>query len=110
MQLRSTPPTFITGTASWGGVFPDAALQSACTRFGFNVRPNPGANRARVRLGGVGDDDTACNSPDSWVGVGGFVDSACSALGSAMSAGNVSGCDGAPTPRRAPSFVRIWVR
>ena len=110
-QNRSTPPMILSGTSAWARIFPGATLQPMCTRFGFNVRPQPGPNPARVRIGGVGDNDPACNSPDSWVGVGGFVDNAaCTPMGSTLSAGNVSGCDGAATSRRVAAFVWVWVR
>jgi len=108
---RVTPPPVFNVTSAWANAFPGATLQSACTRFGFNVRPQPGSARAAVRIGGVGDDDVGCGSPDSWVGIGGFVDNpTCTPMGNTLSAGNVSGCDGAMSPRRAASFVWIWVR
>ncbi|MFO0604478.1 MAG: hypothetical protein U0324_14955 [Polyangiales bacterium] len=112
MQMRPPPVMTITGLDAWAPIFPDARLQAACRRFGFNVNPTPGPTFARVRLGGVGDEsDATCSSPDSWVGVGGFVDNnVCGSRGSALSAGNVSGCDGAPAPRAAPAFVWIYVR
>ncbi len=111
MQMRSTPPMFITGTSAWATAFPGATLQATCTRFGFNVNPQPGGIFARVRIGGVGDEsDPGCSSPDSWVGVGGFVNNPmCTPLGNTVSAGNVDGCNGA-APRRVASFVWIWVR
>ncbi len=108
---RVMPPTLITGASGWGTAFPGATLQNTCTRFGFSVRPHSGPTSARVRIGGVGDNDASCNSPDSWVGVGGFVDNnACVPMGNTRSAGNVSGCDGAATSRRVAAFVWVWVR
>lgn len=111
LMRAAAPPTLLRGTSAWHTAFPNATLQSACTRFGFNVRPDPGNNWARVRIGGVGDDDAMCRSPDSWVGVGGYMDNnSCVPMGSTLSAGNASGCDGAPTPRRAAAFVWVWIR
>ncbi len=106
-------PALLQGPEPWAGVFPGARLQPMCRRFGFNIAPGGGGTRARVRIGGVGDESTAnCTTPDSWVGVGGYVNEIlCNVGGATISAGNVWGCDGLPTNRRVESsFVWIWVR
>lgn len=110
IRREAPAPSILNSTALWAPPIPDAALQAACQRYGFNVAPVAGTNAARVRIGGVGDNDSGCGSPDTWVGVGGFVNSMCAAMDNSISAGNVYGCDGSNPSRVRASFVWVWVR
>ena len=70
----------------------DSSLQRFCNREGFNAVKNnasyPG-EWARVRLGIVGNESGDCDSPDSWLGFGGYGKKC--AMNDRNSVGNVSG-------------------
>ena len=73
----------------------DSSLQRFCNREGFNAVKNnasyPG-EWARVRLGIVGNENGEdCDSPDSWLGFGGYGNIEGCAMNNRNSVGNVSG-------------------
>lgn len=105
------PNTTITGTmaSDWTNLVPDVVfvppfLHSTCRRIAFNNGAGGGSG-LRVRIGVIGDDNMDCNSPSSWIGVGGNPNDG---VGSSIVAGNYS--NGATSYRRTPSWVFIWVR
>jgi hypothetical protein len=83
-------------------------LHSACRRIAFNNGAG-GRMGLRVRIGIIGDDSGGCNSPNSWIGVGG---NPTDGVGGSIVAGNYSvGEITDPTFfRRTRSWVFIWVR
>jgi hypothetical protein len=96
------------GRASWLGVMPGARLQSNCNREGANVRPAPAdnPNRAAVRLGILGNNESDCTSPNSFVGVGArYEGSGWPSAGSFEADIDWLGNDAV-----LPAFVRIYVR
>jgi hypothetical protein len=73
-------------------------------RNGFSA----GDGTARVRIGIIGNQENDCNSPDSWVGVGGQ-NSPCFG-GSVPTSGNTAGCTGDNGDRHNPAFAWVFVR
>lgn len=57
------------GQATWFELLSSARLQGPCYREGFNLRA-PTYPDTRVRIGIVGDSDSDCLSPDSFLGFG----------------------------------------
>jgi hypothetical protein len=106
-----------TGRASWLTLLSSAQLQANCNQEGFNLSfPNwAESQNVKVRLGIVGNEQADCESPDSWIGIGGFVGAAtpCFAPVPRLTAGNVSPgpgtCNG-PAQRLAPVFAHVFVR
>jgi hypothetical protein len=101
-------PTRDTGISksTWLSLVPGSLLQDDCNDEGINVAPAGGF--ARVRLGIVGNNEGNCNTPDSWLGLGGAGGS-----DGEFAVGNVNPDDtwswGDQT-RRIASFAYLFVR
>ncbi len=57
------------GRAAWKGLLAGSSLQSNCNQEGLNNNPANGWNR--IRIGILGNEQTDCSSPDSYIGLGG---------------------------------------
>lgn len=104
-------PTDAADAAAWLDALPGSALQAHCRTAGVNQRPDPDDDTVYggvpVRIGIRANNEDACSSFDSWLGVGGDVDTRC-AFGAVPTSGNVS-CIDAPD-RQLSAFARVWVR
>lgn len=111
---RSLREIFMTGSfasvptmrTDWTSLVPLGFVQSNCGEMGFNAQGRS-ASSQRVRIGIIGNNETNCSSPDSWLGVGGI--SPTGALEPTITAGNRSDPLGVNF-RRTPSHVQIWLR
>lgn len=79
-QPFSTPA----GRTKWAQLNNDFSLQAQCNREGFNAKPD--ITGFSVRFGILGNDQGSCNTPDSFVGLGGDY-----TVGGASPAGNQEG-------------------
>lgn len=100
------------GRPAWRAALPNSILQPACNREGFNNRtPDIGDEHNRVRLGILGNenDPPDCNTPDSFIGIGGG-GNACGQGN--VSAGSIAGCneDSDRGDGAEPAFATVFVR
>lgn len=82
------------GREKWKSLIFDSSLQVNCNKEGFNVK-SLNIDHATFRLGIAGNDGASCNTPDSFLGFGGYVDRLyCTALFSSdlNICGNFAGC------------------
>lgn len=102
---------------TWKGLLTTSSLQPNCNKSGLNVVADPGwpdpatvPELARVRIGILGNNETDCQSPDSFIGIGGRAN-VC-AVDSAVTVGNVAGCggDGGADPFKQIGFGYVYVR
>jgi cysteine-rich repeat protein len=65
------PPTTSLGRAAWMALIdtPTPQLQPNCNREGLNVGSSPAV--IEVRIGIMANNENQCDSPDSWIGIGG---------------------------------------
>jgi hypothetical protein len=114
LTMVTSSPNFGT-RAQWMTLSANAALQPNCNAFGASKTGDPGF--ARVRIGILGNNEGGCFGTDSYIGLGGQVETGCSSLqGTGVSAGNRA-CFGAvnaastPVPdRNVPAWGYLWVR
>jgi hypothetical protein len=92
------------GRAGWLGLMSGSALQSGCEREGFNVT----CGTTRARIGIVGDDDAACASCESRLGLG--TDGTAGGQSGANVCGNEARNIGAGGDRSMRSVGYIFVR
>ncbi len=106
-------PSYL-GRGSWESAVPNGSLLANCNLEGFNVRAQDPlastADRPRVRIGILTNQETDCMTIDSWVGVGeqGF---GCSKAAVQHAAGNscaTCGCDNGN--RETLAFAYVFVR
>jgi len=93
------------GYKQWKALIPGGSLQSHCHVQGFNAFVN-GAGRARIGI--IGNNENDCNSPDSWLGLGGY-EKMCG-NGPVKSAGNIACYWPENGTRRTPVFAWVFVR
>lgn len=100
------------GRAEWKGVIDNSSLQNTCNREGFNVvgtNQSPQAY-ARVRIGIIANDIATCDSPNSYIGVGGgWTGENCIANGTSTT-GNRAGCSADKGDRDTASFAVVFAR
>jgi hypothetical protein len=97
------------GRAAWKGIMAAGSLQVNCNQEGFSSNPAPGNPAfARVRIGIVSNQENDCNSPDSWIGVGGF-GAPCGGDPN-TSVGNVATCGGDVGDVNVKAFGYVMVR
>jgi cysteine-rich repeat protein len=96
-------PMVAVGRVAWKALIAGGSLQLNCNREGFNV---PG--QARVRIGIQANEQNDCNSPDSYIGVGG--QGAPCAPGPQRAVGNVVGCGGDNGEKSTAAFGVVFVR
>ena len=100
------------GRPAWKGLIDNSSLQSGCNREGFNV---VGSNQkpqdyARVRIGLLANDNGNCDSPNSYIGVGGgWTGMNCVANGTSTT-GNRAGCFTDNGDRDTASFAVVFAR
>lgn len=85
------------GRDAWLSLIQNSALQANCNEEGLSV-----GNNVRVRIGIVANKENDCNSPNSYLGVGG---SGCSST----VAGNVA-CYNGGNDKNLPAFAAVYVR
>jgi hypothetical protein len=93
------------GRAAWKSLLASASLQPNCNQEGFNNSP-AGAGQARVRIGIVGNEQSSCVTPDSWIGFGG--DGACGDAD--VGSGNIACYGGDAGDRDTRPFGYVMVR
>ena len=89
----------------WKQLVPGSALQFHCHAQGFNAVVK-GAGKARIGI--IGNNENNCDTPDSWLGVGGH-EKMCS-NSTVKSTGNVACIWTDNGNRRLPAFAWVLVR
>lgn len=74
------------GRTAWLGLVPGSALQANCNEEGFNIDHG---GYAQARIGIIGNQETDCGSPDSFLGIG---TSGGLCTGGDATVGNKTGC------------------
>jgi hypothetical protein len=97
------------GRDAWKGLLQTASLQPYCNREGVNAQGNTfGGIWPSVRLGIVSNQENQCDSPDSWIGVGGR-GTACG-INPAISVGNSARCSADNGDLDRAAFGYVFVR
>ncbi|EDM76985.1 hypothetical protein PPSIR1_13265 [Plesiocystis pacifica SIR-1] len=96
------------GRDAWKSLITDSSLQQNCVREGLNAR-NDAATNARARIGIIANDQNNCNTPNSWLGVGGANSSSCG-LATDGTAGNFAGCQADNGDQNLYAFALVFVR
>lgn len=99
------------GVGMWQMLVASSGLQNNCEREGFNVKGDSAdpANYARVRIGILGNNEDSCQSPDSWLGIGGTLEGDSCGANWNVTTGNAVDCDQGPDKNIA-SFAVVYVR
>jgi cysteine-rich repeat protein len=100
------------GRPAWKGLVGGSSLQFNCNREGFNVRGDVQAPEgfARVRIGVLANNEFDCNSPNSYIGVGGgWTGPNCLADGETTT-GNRAACTTDNGTKDLPGFALVFVR
>ncbi len=88
-------------------------MQRHCNREGFNLYTHR-RSYVRVRLGFIGNEQNDCNSPDSFIGLGGeggvYPKSWCKYSASENTAGNLALCAADNGNKNAKAMGYILVR
>ena len=81
------------GRSQWKQLIYGSSLQRNCNREGFNVYVSS-SRHAKVRLGIVANEQNDCNSPDSFIGLGGVgLHPYCHNVATSLNAaGNIAQC------------------
>jgi hypothetical protein len=97
------------GRAAWHGLGNNGAgpLQANCNQEGINVNPAGGDPFARVRIGILGNNEMDCDTPDSYIGIGG-AGTACGIV--PLGAGASSRCESYPADGDYPGMGYLFVR
>ena len=95
------------GRASWKGILAAPSLQTNCNREGFS---NSVANYANIRLGILGNNEGDCNSPDSWIGLGGSATACSAAITATVGNGAICGASGDLGDKEVKAFGYVFVR
>ncbi len=96
------------GAAAWQSLVPDVVIQPGCSQEGLRC-PFGTDCCARVRIGIVGNNESNCSSPDSFIGFGARVldyGNGC-ILDATVGAGSLDGC---PTVAQRSAFGFVMVR
>jgi len=110
------PVTTMAGRAEWMKLLADARLQPNCSAEGFNRDfSSVTVYAARIRLGLLGNNESDCGSPDSFIGFGGgFVEPhACVGAEPGIVVGNYNpiSCGNSPGVERATvAFGYVFLR
>jgi cysteine-rich repeat protein len=100
------------GRDQWKMWIPDSSLQLHCNREGLNVSaPFNASNYARVRIGIIANENGPgdCNTPNSYIGVGGGGTGVC-VPNAITTTGNRAGCDPDNGDKDIPGFAVVFVR
>ncbi len=95
------------GRYTWRRLIYGSSLQRNCNREGFNV--HPGSKYLRIRLGLVTNNENNCNTPDSFIGLGGD-GSWCHYNSAHNAAGNIGYCVADNGYKNAKAMGYILVR
>ncbi len=110
-RMTSTYAATSLGREKWKSLLSSGSLQPNCNREGINALGNPPNDTGpwtRVRIGIISNQEGDCDTPDSFIGVGGY-SNVCGA-DPAISAGNVATCSPDSGDRATPAFAFVWVR
>lgn len=114
--LVSGPKTTTTvGRAKWLSLVADPALQTFCNDEGLNIdyTATTLGPKIRLRIGIVGNQETDCSSPDSFLGFGSSISSfyCFGDVDPGLVVGNLAGTTcGAPANRTTRTFGYVFVR
>lgn len=101
------------GRAKWLSLVADPSLQANCDTEGVNQQYTGGPH-LRMRLGIVGNNETSCTSPDSWLGFGSSIALPSVCFGSVdplVVVGNAASTDcAAPKSKATQTFGFLFVR
>ncbi|CAB3994196.1 Hypothetical predicted protein [Paramuricea clavata] len=104
------------GRAQWKSLIHGSSLQRNCIREGFNIYVNS-QRHTRVRMGVMANQENDCNTPDSFVGLGGGGGLNYQLWGwcrpshtSANAAGNLAQCNADKGNKNARAMAYILVR
>lgn len=101
------------GRARWLSLVADSVLQDHCNAEGVNREFLAGGSRIRMRMGIVGNNETHCDSPDSYLGFGVSIESSYCFGGTNPNivVGNLAGvaCDAAKD-KAVATFGFLYVR
>ena len=102
------------GRAAWKAFVANSSLQPNCNREGFNVgAPTQGAqDYARIRIGIIANGEMDCNTPNSYIGVGGgWIGQNCQG-GLKSTTGNraLMSCDADNGTKDLAGFALVFVR
>jgi hypothetical protein len=102
------------GRSAWLSLLDAPALQPNCNDEGFDIDYTAAGPYPRVRLGIVGNDQSDCGSPDSYLGIGAeFITThPCFGPNVEVVVGNVArkGCFGVTEDRTITAFAYVFVR
>lgn len=100
-ELIATRAQSNRGRSAWLAALPTSGLQENCNAEGFSQT----RGAVKVRIGIIGNNETTCDNPDSYLGIGGS-----SVCGRSTVAGNVACFNGNAGDRDLPAFARVLVR
>ena len=100
-DLIATGATSTRGRSAWLALLSGSSLQNNCNAEGFSVV----RGAAKVRIGIIGNNETNCDNPDSFLGVGGGA-----LCDRTLPAGNVACYNGTTGDRELSVFARVFVR
>lgn len=101
------------GRMAWKAWIPDSSLQLECNREGINVgAPVNAQNYARVRIGIIANENgpNDCNSPNSYIGVGGGGTGGNCLPNGITTTGNRASCGADNGDKDVPGFAVVFVR
>lgn len=61
----------VLGREKWMSLINNSSLQSKCNQEGFNIGLSSWVHHTRTRLGIIGNEQSHCDTPDSFLGFGG---------------------------------------
>ena len=99
------------GKTTWKSLIAGSSLQKNCNKEGFNVKCENGRVYAYVRIGIVANNQDACSSCDSYLGIGASLHSC--GVTSTITSGNLAICSRSSnysTDTYIPSFGYILVQ
>ncbi|MCY1011413.1 fibrinogen-like YCDxxxxGGGW domain-containing protein [Nannocystis pusilla] len=95
------------GRNAWKSLIDNSSLQPNCNREGFNSVPWNVAGWPRTRIGIVSNQEANCDSPDSYIGIGGD-GGQCNVSG--YSVGDLASCGGDNGDKNLAAFGAVFVR
>ena len=102
--VTGQPVTTGAGMPAWEALMSDGSLQNHCQVEGFNVT----GGSTSIRVGILGNNESDCNTPDSWIGLGGSA-SICN-IPATLTCGDVACYGGDNGDRKTAVYGAIFVR
>ncbi|MFM2152724.1 MAG: hypothetical protein RL199_1159, partial [Pseudomonadota bacterium] len=90
----------------WKGLVPGSSLQPNCNMGGFNVDPARNNAHAAVRIGFLANEQNDCKTPDSFIGLGGYVTQCDDDTSNAVGAVGIGSWACAPTDNGLSKSIR----